>query len=162
MTQIRKRDVSKRSMQRLQCKSRPHYLLVAQAVRDSLKRVTKRKYRAYGDGAEAGVDRKRVNEFENKWKMKTNINKFKIIHLDKRDHLPIIIDNTHLPESTGGFLLGLEITRTGYSTHINHPAASVKRDLSKLWSLRELSWQNKKKLYEAFINLPGNTNAQSK
>ena len=29
----------------------------------------------------------RINELENKWKIKTSINKFKIIHLDKRDHL---------------------------------------------------------------------------
>ena len=93
----------------------------------------------------------RINNYENKWKIKTNINKFKIIHLDKREHLPVTINNKVITPSASGSMLGLVVSRTGYSTHIKQRVESARADLRKLWSLRELNSQNKRKIYNALI-----------
>lgn len=56
--------------------------------------------------------------FEEKWKIKTNIDKFPIIRLGANRNVQIIIDQDAYMTQNQGRILGLKVTRQGYTKHI--------------------------------------------
>ena len=80
------------------------------------------------------------------------MNKFKILHLDRRQHLDIVINNKTIPTSREGTMLGLKITRTGYATHITETKNTCKREMARLWRLKDLGEKNKRKLFHVLIS----------
>ena len=92
------------------------------------------------------------NEFENKWKIKTNINKFHILNVGFYKAPEIRINNTAIPYATHTKLLGLQITRTNFyvkqiSTIINR----ARMELKNLQRFRNLKRSLKARLYKALI-----------
>lgn len=90
-----------------------------------------------------------INQFENKWKIKTNTQKFKIIPIAKNKTSPITINNQIINYSNEGKMLGLTITKTGYRKHITNQINKLRATAAKLKRFKQLSTSNKKQLYTA-------------
>ena len=91
------------------------------------------------------------NEFENKWKIKTNINKFKIIRLGSRDQDEIITNDT-VHETTGrGTILGLTITKTGYYEHVKNRRNIALQSLIKLYRFKDMPTKIKTQLVKTLV-----------
>ena len=93
-----------------------------------------------------------INDFECRWKIKTNLSKFIIIPLLYRTNNPVIADHRVVPFSQSGKVLGLTITTTGYTTHITNNINTAQARLAKLYRFKNLSIRNKRKLYSAYID----------
>ena len=70
-----------------------------------------------------------INNFEKDWKLKTNLNKFAIIHLDNKRHPPINIDNKKTEAKTESNMLDLLIKKTGYASHTTVRAKHCKTEM---------------------------------
>lgn len=92
-----------------------------------------------------------INVFENKWKIETNLNKFKVIPLAKRVTSPLIVDGDLMEYNTQGTVLGLKITSTGYSSHMTEKRGRANDLLTKLKRFSNLSEKNKRQLYLSLI-----------
>ena len=110
----------------------------------------------------------RQNEFERSWKIKTNINKFKVIPISRRDMGIIEInENTNLRMEGQGKLLGYNITRTSTQRGLLKNVEKAKIELAKLMKFRKLNRKTKANLYKILIRPlleypPIPTNAVSK
>ena len=62
----------------------------------------------------------KINNYERKWKIKTNKSKFKIIPVAVQKKNIIIIDGEIIEFSGNGNILGLTVSRNGISKHINN------------------------------------------
>ena len=92
-----------------------------------------------------------INTFENQWKIKTNTTKFKIIPISRRITHDIFIDNTHIPYTPQGKVLGLNLSTNGISNQINIRKNIASANLNKLYRFKHLSCTNKRKLYIALV-----------
>lgn len=92
-----------------------------------------------------------INEYEKKWKIKTNNNKFKIIPLAKKLTAPIIVNGEIIPYANECNMLGLKITRSGYSKFMKEKTGRTKQLITKLKRFRNLKHSNKKLLYLSLV-----------
>lgn len=92
-----------------------------------------------------------INKYERKWKIQTNINKFKIIPIGRHNSAPVIVEGDIYPYETEGSVLGLTLTKTGYKRFIKNKINRLNDRLTKLRKFNNLSIENKKKLYMALI-----------
>ena len=81
----------------------------------------------------------RVNEYEKKWKIKTNNNKFKMIPASKTAPYPISVEDENLNFTTDVNILGLTLTRTGCQKHLGAKIRSAKGQLLKLRRFEHLN-----------------------
>ena len=81
----------------------------------------------------------RVNEYEKKWKIKTNKNKFKMISASKTAPYPISVEDENLNFTTEVNILGLTLTRTGCQKHLGAKIRSAKGQLLKLRRFEHLN-----------------------
>ena len=94
---------------------------------------------------------KQINDYERKWKIRTNTRKFKIIPLAKYSTPPIYIDNRQYTYDREGTMLGLKITSTGYTAHYKELHRRGKAALTKLQRFRKLTTRHKTLLYQAHV-----------
>ena len=80
----------------------------------------------------AQVNINRVNDFEKKWKIKTNTAKFKLIQLAGKKTEPVIINHQNIPYTKKGTVLGLQISNTGFHTHVTQLKQKAEHTLSTL------------------------------
>jgi hypothetical protein len=107
---------------------------------------------------------KNINDFENKWKIKTNPTKFQIIPMGRHKTENIKIGNqTHILVSQGK-ALGVTITKTGFKQHLTNRIVLAKQNLKQIFRFRNLKLENKRKLYTALVKstieyppIPNNT-----
>ena len=92
-----------------------------------------------------------INDFERKWKIKTNTSKFQILPLFHRPTSPINIDNNPINYTTTAKVLGLTMTQTNYISQISQNIAKAKTKLTNLSNFRNLSQKYKLLLYKATI-----------
>ena len=92
-----------------------------------------------------------LNHYEKQWKIQTNKNKFNVIPLTKAHVLPLVIDRVDQPYSARGKLLGLTITRTGITPHVNEKVKIARARLANLYRFRHLPRAKKKLLYTALV-----------
>ena len=96
-----------------------------------------------GDREELAVQSEReivgVSEFEKKWKIKTNANKFKMVSISKTQPYPVSVDDTNMPFTNDINLLGLTPTRTGFFKHISSKINQAKHQMLKLKRFYKLS-----------------------
>lgn len=92
-----------------------------------------------------------INKYENKWKIQTNINKFKVIPIGKLNPAPLLVEGDVYQYTNEGIVLGLKITKTGYKTFIKEKLIRLRNTLTKLKELNSLSTANKRKLYLALV-----------
>ena len=91
-----------------------------------------------------------IDSFENKWKIKTNKDKFTLINLGQQKTEDIrLADRTiqHRPDA----VLGLAITKSGYCKHVKTRRDIASAQLTRLQRFRNLSGDNKRKLYLALV-----------
>ena len=93
----------------------------------------------------------KINEYEDIWKIKTNIHKFKIIQLGARNKVPIQINNNMNHGADDGRILGLKISTQGYIKHITERKNLAKIALGKLYRFREFNTKIKTHLVKAFV-----------
>ena len=92
-----------------------------------------------------------INTFEEKWKIKTNINKFTPIHIGVRQTIPLIINNEEIEFKNNGKCLGLIITTSGYFKHIEDRCNRANAAMRKLYKLYNLPERIKIHLVKALI-----------
>lgn len=92
-----------------------------------------------------------ISKFEKKWKIQTNINKFKVIPIGNLNPAPLIVEGDIFQYTNEGTVLGLKITKTGYKTFIKEKTKRLGNILTKLRELKSLSISNKMKLYKTLM-----------
>lgn len=92
-----------------------------------------------------------LNLYEKKWKIKTNNNKFQLVHISKYNPLPITVDNQDIRYTRSAKLLGLTIKGTGITAHIKEQRNKANTNLKKLRRFKKLSPKLKLHLYKALI-----------
>ena len=93
----------------------------------------------------------KINQYERKWKIRTNPAKFDILPVAAKKTAEIIIDGAELRPKDRGKLLGLNLTREGFTKHITKKKAEVEVQASKLKRFRNLTTKTKLKLYKSLI-----------
>ena len=93
----------------------------------------------------------RMNIYERKWKIKTNMKKFTLIPLFRNETMDIFSGNDKLEYSTQGKVLGLKINKHGLKPHVTDRVRIAKQKLAQLAPLRNLSAANKLRLYKTIM-----------
>lgn len=93
---------------------------------------------------------KTVNEFERKWKIKTNINKFTPLHIASKTKTPLNIDGKIIQFCEEGTSLGLTISNA-YIFHVKKRKVKADVALNKLYRLKGLPDKIKTHLVKALI-----------
>lgn len=76
-------------------------------------------------------DIENTKTFERHWKIQTYIHKFKLIHIARRNSLPITVTNTNISYSNRRNILGFHFKNTGFITHIKQGIAQACTTLTK-------------------------------
>ena len=92
-----------------------------------------------------------VNNFEHKWKIKTNTTKFNILPIAIKKTSPVTLNNQVIEYGANANILGLHITRQGFSKHINKIKQKASIALSTLTRFRQLKTNIKLHLVKACI-----------
>ena len=95
---------------------------------------------------------RKQNAFEKQWKIKTNIDKFKIITIGFYKAPMINIDNLDIPYSTEIELLGLKFSRNNF--YVKQVETSVQRanaEFKKIQRFRLLKTKLKTRLYKTLV-----------
>ncbi|CAF3542565.1 unnamed protein product [Rotaria socialis] len=92
-----------------------------------------------------------ITQYERKWKLKTNIRKFKTIKIGNMKRLPYHILGHRQEHSFSGKTLGLNINTYGYKTHIKQKKGHSLTALSPLYRFNNCSQKFKKQLYTTLI-----------
>lgn len=92
-----------------------------------------------------------INDFEKQWKIKTNISKFKIINISRRNTVGIDTPDRYYEYTNEGKMLGLNFDTTGFSKQHRTRINIAKNNLAKLQIFRNLNLYNKRRLYNAFV-----------
>lgn len=93
----------------------------------------------------------KVNDFEKKWRIKTNLTKFTPLHLGARITNPLIIDEDPIEFKSEGKCLGLLITINGYNKHIQDRNNKALAALKKLYRLQHMPEKIKIHLVKALV-----------
>lgn len=109
-----------------------------------------------------------LNEFEQKWKIKTNNNKFQVLHISKYNPLPLTIGQTNINYARETNVLGLTLKSRGIAAHVKKQRQKADTTLRKLRRFSQLSPRLKLRLYKALVlplldypPIPTNTIRQS-
>ena len=93
----------------------------------------------------------RINEFEKKWKIKTNRNKFKLLSISKSKPAEVSIDNRRVDFSDHINILGFKLKRTGSNMHTRQRLGIAKGRAVKLKRFKKIKAKNKCHLYKALV-----------
>ena len=92
------------------------------------------------------------NIYEQKWKIKSNLNKFKMIMIGNMPKQNIVVDNCILEYSNKAKILGLNFkSRNFFKDQVNENIRKAKFELSKLFRLRYLKKKIKVRLYKSKV-----------
>lgn len=92
-----------------------------------------------------------INKFEEKWKITTNTTKFTVMRIGAKTHEDIITDtDTHRTQSQGR-ALGLKITNSGYTRHVQERRNLASHNLTKLKRFHQMPTKIKTHLVKALI-----------
>ena len=92
-----------------------------------------------------------INDYERKWKIKTNVNKFTPLHLGARITFPLNINDEDVELKNKGKCLGLSITKSGYYKHMQERKNIAVASLQKLYELYNMPERIKIHLVKALI-----------
>ena len=92
-----------------------------------------------------------VNNYERKWKIKTNQNKFKVLLMSVTKPAPLTIEGTNINFSNNVQILGLTLRSSGLKTHINAKIAMARGRVNKLRRFRHLKPKTKSYLYKSLV-----------
>lgn len=89
----------------------------------------------------------KINDYERKWKIRTNMGKFKIIAVGGRRSKRVKLGGGEVEYSSDGKALGLRISSTGFVGHISDRIDKAKGQLRKLFMVRDLPQKQRRLLY---------------
>ena len=109
------------------------------------------------------------NIYERKWKIKSNVSKFKMIMVGNIPKQNVNIDNVNIEYSSKAKILGLNFkSRNFFKDQVDENIRKAKAELSKLYRLRYISKKLKTRLYKSkalphltFASVPLNICSQS-
>ena len=81
---------------------------------------------------------KSLNNYEHKWKIKTNTNKFTLLPIAIKKYEQVNIDGNVINYSREGNILDLHLNTRGYSCHIKHIKNKANAALSKIKRFKNL------------------------
>uniref|UniRef100_A0A0P4W158 Reverse transcriptase domain-containing protein n=1 Tax=Scylla olivacea TaxID=85551 RepID=A0A0P4W158_SCYOL len=93
----------------------------------------------------------RVNDFEKRWKIKTNLAKFTVIPMAAHRPVPLHVQGVPVAFKRQGSILGLRVTGRGYTTHITARVAQARSALASLYRFRDLEEGIKLHLVKALV-----------
>ena len=93
----------------------------------------------------------KVNNFEYKWKIQTNKDKFKLISISSTKPLEVRVDNQVIPYSRTATILGLTIGHRGISSHMNQRTNKAQGQIQMLKRFRKVSPNIKLHLYKMLV-----------
>ena len=93
----------------------------------------------------------RVNEYEKLWKIKTNAAKFKMISVSQTQPYPVSVDDKSMQFTNDINLLGLTLTRTGFTKHVNNKINLTKQEMLKLKRFNKLNPKLQVRLYTTMV-----------
>lgn len=92
-----------------------------------------------------------VNNYERKWKIQTNTNKFKIVNISKRNLPPISITWNRIEYARQGSILGCMIGTNGLTKFANKKIFKARKELFKLKRFSAFNAKTKLHLYKALV-----------
>ena len=93
----------------------------------------------------------RINKYERKWKISTNINKFSILSVSKSKPEVISVEGRRINFKNEIKILGLTLKRTGIIKHISDRITMAKNQTKKISRFSKLQQKTKMHLYKALI-----------
>ena len=93
----------------------------------------------------------RVNKYEKLWKIKTNAAKFKMISVSKTQPYPVSIDDNNMQFTNDVNLLGLTLSRTGFTKHMRNKINLAKQPMLKLKRFNKLNPKLQVQLYTTMV-----------
>lgn len=94
---------------------------------------------------------KQINNYENKWKIKTNTGKFTLIPISRNKTADVYVNNELIPYKNAGKALGLNFGTRGFSNQVKVRTAIANSNLNKILRFQYLSANNKRKLYLSLV-----------
>ena len=94
---------------------------------------------------------RKINEYEKKWKIRTNLNKFHIVPIEGTRPLKIRVNNQEIEYSKETKALGLTIKHSGFSAHATNRIHLARTQLAKFYRVRNLSLKNKRMIYLTIV-----------
>lgn len=95
----------------------------------------------------------RVNRYEEKWRIRTNLNKFAVILLATHNPTHLLVEGDLVDFQPRGRLLKLQISRRGYSSHVSGRIQQTRRALGALYRFRDLDCELKLHLIKTLVIL---------
>ena len=121
------------------------------AFADDITQITSGRYKHKDAARNTEHAIRQINTFERKWKIKTNIKKFKIIPISRRKTTYPVIDDNIFHYTNSGKILGLNITSNGLANQVKIRKAIAAKNLTKIYRFRNLNPKNKTKLYKSLV-----------
>ena len=94
---------------------------------------------------------KNINEFEHKWKIKTNVQKFNLLPIACKKPEKVNIDGNIIPYAKQAKILGLELQPTGYKKHIQNTKTKSQIALNTIKKFKNLNTSIKLHLAKAVV-----------
>ena len=94
---------------------------------------------------------RQLNDFENKWKIQTNIDKFSTINIARYKTDALTINDNDLTYKRNAKILGLTFSNRGPAKQVSIRRAIARRTQYKLYRFRRLSTYNKRRLYLTIV-----------
>ena len=79
-----------------------------------------------------------INNYENKWKIQTNINKFQIMNVSRRNTAPVIFNRKEINYTNKTKILGMTYSTHGISPQVEIRKAMAMKTLTRLQRFRNL------------------------
>ena len=92
-----------------------------------------------------------IINYENKWKIKSNQDKFKILNIGFANKRKIMINNNEIKHATAEKVLGLTLKSSGINQHITNRINLAKVQLAKLKRFSKLPLRLKRTLYLSLV-----------
>lgn len=93
----------------------------------------------------------RINTYEEEWRIQTNQAKFTVIPLATRNPSLLTVNGDVVDQQQHGKILGLQVGRHGYSTHIKQRVCRAKSVLTTLYRFKDLSPRIKLQLIKTLV-----------
>ncbi|XP_068225475.1 uncharacterized protein [Palaemon carinicauda] len=93
----------------------------------------------------------KINNYERKWKITTNTNKFQLLSITVNNPPPIIIGNIRIPYTNNARILGCTFKRSGLLSHIKARINISKATDNRLKRFKGLSTKTQLRLYKSLV-----------
>ena len=106
-------------------------------------------YRSIGQNTTHAIGQ--INDYENKWKIQTNLDKFSTINIARLKTDDLTINDNDLPYKRNAKVLGLTFNSRGLTKQVDIRRAIARKTQHRLYRFRRLSTHNKRRLYMTIV-----------